>query len=251
MNKESARILNRLTSEFYTRNATTFSATRTRAWDGWLRCADVLRELGMWNKLASVLDIGCGNLRFEAFLAEQRETLPEIWAIDNCTPLLPKDHGVHFRKLDIIETLIEGSTLAETLDAPPCELVCAFGVMHHIPGAANRTRFLDSLLEMTSPGGYALVSLWQFMKDERISKKALKTTDEALEANPNLELEKGDYLLGWQETRGSYRYCHNYGEREIQELIAHAEKQAELVTRFEADGKPGNLNAYLILKRNV
>lgn len=57
-----------------------------------------------------------------------------------------------------------------------------------------------------------------------------------------------DYLLGWQDTQGLYRYCHHFDEPEIERLLAAVADSAELVSRFEADGKTGNLNEYVVLR---
>ncbi len=244
-------ILNKLTNEFYKSNAASFSATRTRAWDGWLKCADILRERGALEGIERVADIGCGNLRFETFLEDQLDEFPEIWAVDNCTTLLPEGAHVHFQELDIVDTLIEDKALKKKLSVPSCDLVCAFGVMHHVPDTDNRKALLDSMLEITRPGGYAIASFWQFMKDDRIARKAQETTCIALDAHPELELEQDDYLLGWQDKTDTFRYCHHFSEEQISVLADYASTRAELVSRFEADGKSGKLNAYLVLKKKT
>lgn len=251
MDKVSSHILNNVTTEFYRCNADSFSATRSRAWDGWLQCADVLRAHGAWESIARVADIGCGNLRFMAFLDDQSDEIPEIWAVDNCTSLLPEGACVHFQKLDIVKTLIDDGTLDGKLSIPPCDLVCAFGVMHHVPGASNRKALLSSMLDITQPGGYVIASFWQFMKDERIARKALETTQILLDMYPELELEQDDYLLSWQDRDDTFRYCHHFEERQIDVLADHESPRADLISRFEADGKSNNLNAYLILKKKA
>ena len=62
------------------------------------------------------------------------------------------------------------------------------------------------------------------------------------------ELPPNDYLLGWQDTQGLYRYCHHFDEPEIERLLAMVADSADLVSRFEADGKTGNLNEYVVLR---
>ncbi len=249
MDSVSSHILNELTTEFYRRNAESFSTTRSRAWDGWNQCAGILRERGAWTSIARVADIGCGNLRFKAFLDDQLDECPEIWAVDNCTSLLPEAARVHFQELDIVKTLIEDGTLEGKLRVPPCDLVCAFGVMHHVPDAINRKALFESMLDITRPRGHVIASFWQFMNDDRIARKALETTKIAIDAYPDIALEQDDYLLGWQDRDDSFRYCHHFDAQQIDELADHVSALAEPVSRFEADGKSGNLNAYLILKK--
>ena len=59
-----------------------------------------------------------------------------------------------------------------------------------------------------------------------------------------------DYLLGWQDTQGPHRDCHHFDEPEIERLLAMsvADSAGVLVSRFEADGKTGNLNEYVVLR---
>ncbi|WP_281624914.1 hypothetical protein [Senegalimassilia anaerobia] len=48
--------------------------------------------------------------------------------------------------------------------------------------------------------------------------------------------------------QGLYRYCHHFDEPEIERLLAMVADSADLVSRFEADGKTGNLNEYVVLR---
>lgn len=121
MDTATARTLSTLTSDFYARVSSSFSETRQHAWQGWERVtketADAIRP-GM-----RVLDLGCGNLRFERFLigriansgaesearagsagraaasseavahdkraaANTSGRLLRAWAVDNCAPLV-------------------------------------------------------------------------------------------------------------------------------------------------------------------
>ena len=134
MNRETVRALCQLNTEFYERNAASFSQTRTAPWEGWRRCMaacgfDGLDEaLGpsMDTQIAdSVLDIACGNLRFEAFLAN---TYPHVdwsfFAVDNCEPLVMSGQEdiakkVHFtcrRHWGV--TLLDGLSAAEPANTP-------------------------------------------------------------------------------------------------------------------------------------
>ena len=61
--------------------------------------------------------------------------------------------------------------------------------------------------------------------------------------------EPGDHLLDWQDGT-SLRYCHHFEEDEINRLIAAL--PAGTVRAFErywADGRAGNLNRYVLLRR--
>lgn len=292
--------LNALTSEFYAREAASFSATRQSPWHGWERAWDtiVAADPAFAARALSVLDLGCGNLRFERFLAERATGPLAVTAIDNCAPLVkdsrqpasnpapPNAAGrqctfadnpenatpphaeegpaarrpvaVDFRHIDIVESLLEDALA----DYPPrsiCDLAVAFGLMHHLPTLALRARVLRELISALRPGGFAIVSFWQFLNDPRLAAKAQATTAEGRAERGLPPFQENDFLLGWQEARHIYRFCHHAPDSEIDALLATAERELvradspnpafREMTRFSADGKAGNLNRYVVLQR--
>ena len=261
MDKKTQAKLISLTSEFYSKVADSFSETRQNAWDGWER---VMSSVELPPNF-ELLDVACGNLRFEKFL-EQRGTVPRqkgtvptarlelsqapalrpegtvlekagtvlksAICVDNCELLLPEGipDFVRFENKDLF---------SETLDYS-VDLVVCFGFMHHIPSFERRKAFLEMLMNNVKSGGYVALSFWQFMKDERIAKKA-----EGLTKKCDLQLEEGDFLLGWKNRADVFRYCHNFSDEEIGSLC----EGLEVVAEFSEDGKSHNLNKYVILKK--
>ena len=309
MTRATVRALCQLNTEFYERNAASFSQTRTVPWEGWRRCMaacgfDGLDEAALDQPVDaqiadSILDIACGNLRFEAFLAN---TYPHIdwsfFAVDNCEPLVASGQEdiakkVHFTCEDIVSNLLEGLPAAEPANVPalaaatPFDLVVSFGFLHHIPSFDLRQQFLLEALSQVKPGGYLVVSFWQFLNDPAKRAKIEQTHAEALaffascaetrandrdaldrgagsssSGNPDLScpkltaffadsLEPNDYFLGWKNEPSNYRYCHHFSNEEIDRIIAALAPHATVVESFSADGKPGNLNRYVVFKREV
>lgn len=370
MSRAAVRALCQLNTEFYERNAASFSQTRTVPWEGWRRCMaacgfDGLDEavldqpvngqaadqaadadaqafgdqadeqateshsihdqtpvsqpidgpsaegaaacsqaavmgLSVSRSLTrSVLDIACGNLRFEAFLAN---TYPHIdwsfFAVDNCEPLVASGQEdvakkVHFTCEDIVSNLLDGLPAAEPANVPalaaatPFDLVVSFGFLHHIPSFDLRQQFLLEALSQVKPGGYLVVSFWQFLNAPAKRAKIEQTHAEALaffvscaetrandrdaldrgagsssSGNPDLScpkltaffagsLEPNDYFLGWKNEPSNYRYCHHFSNEEIDRIITALAPHATVVESFSADGKPGNLNRYVVFKREV
>lgn len=242
MDLTTARKLSAITTDFYQRVSPSFSATRQHAWPGWERvCSELKIERGSRLK---VLDLACGNLRFERFLAGEGIAC-EAWAIDSCDELvhlgekqLPND-SVHCQHLDVASLLYESGALAHALDAPPCDLAVCFGFMHHLPLARQRADVLRAMVQSVRPGGHVAISFWQFAKDERIMAKAKPVESGGL----------GDYLLGWQNEQDVWRYCHSFSKAEVDEMAEACAAQARELTRFSADGKRGDLNCYLVLER--
>lgn len=257
-----------LNTAFYREQAESFSSTRETPWPGWRRlipflCAGMPEaEVAAHAPAMSVLDVACGNLRFERFLTQE---LPAVrfrfHAVDNCGELASGNHGLPglvFHELDVLQQLLaqdEAATQPAPLDAlPRCDLVGCFGFMHHIPSFELRGRLFRFLVERARPGGLIAVSFWQFMHDARLARKAVDA-ERAARTRPELlalnlrELDPGDHLLGWQNT-DALRYCHHFEDEEIDRLIAALPTgTARETCRYSADGRSGDLNRYVILQR--
>ncbi len=246
-----------LTGEFYRANAESFSQTRQSPWQGWVRLLEVMDSVAKQKPLR-VLDLACGNLRFERYLAD---ALPckmlSGYAVDNCDPLVEAGERnesdalsrMSFQSLDVIQRL-SGGSLRGSLEAPDasCDLAVSFGFMHHVPLERWRMGLLRALIAKVCPGGFVAVSFWRFLNSDKLARKAQETTSCARVELELPELPPNDYLLGWQDTQGLYRYCHHFDEPEIERLLAMVADSADLVSRFEADGKTGNLNEYVVLR---
>lgn len=303
MDIATARSLIELNNRFYTRNAASFSATRSAPWAGWRALSELLAQHGWSNpdddgtgaaEERRVLDLACGNLRFERFLADEFPKLNlRFVAVDSCAELAcdtaVRDINCTYRQIDVLQALLDcdentpgsacpavviapGSTCpavtitpesscpavfiapgnAPAPEAGPTFDLCAtFGFMHHVPGEHLRRRLLDRLLDRTSPGGLLAMSFWQFMSDDRLSRKA-DQADSAMRAQGRIDmsrLDANDHFLGWQTDPSPLRYCHHFDEREIDELVASVGTRAREVARYSADGSSGTLNRYLVLER--
>lgn len=252
----TAEQLIRITSEFYAQQAQSFSATRQMPWQGWQQCLDAMHQLSAGKK-PFVLDVGCGNLRFARFLCDEAGIVPATYfAVDNCKPLVESgETNAHiselaFIELDVIKSLLD-NTLSSRLTVSACDLVVAFGFLHHVPGAERRLQLLRTLLEKTKPGGYVCVSFWQFMNNQKLAAKAQETTAQGLQAVgiDASDLEENDYLVGWQDKANTWRYCHHFSQEELDELLASLGSDVRVCAQFSADGKDNNLNRYVILQR--
>lgn len=225
----------------------------------------------------SVLDVACGNLRFEVFLVGEYPAIDwRFFTIDNCEPLVKSSEtlgeepaqsiaeNVNFTCEDIIANMLDNLPPFEPANTPelasafPFDFVVSFGFMHHIPGFDLRAKFLKHALSYAKPGGYLVVSFWQFFNNESKREKIEKTHTEALEffaadfslALDQTALEPGDYLLGWKNKPGQYRYCHYFTNEEIDALVEQLSTHAQLVDSFTADGKTNDQNHYVVLRRN-
>ncbi len=214
-----------------------------------------------------VADLACGNLRFEAFLQQALPSTPlSVVALDACESLPVSRSDTRFVRCDLIEELSSGTlgeTLREAMDARatdstdvpvPAErfdLAVCFGFMHHIPLPEWRARLIEAMLHAVKPGGFACVSFWRFADDKGLAEKAPHTHAEGcdeLDLDP-AAFNAGDYLLGWKNRPGAYRYCHSFTDSDIDSLVAALPPNAKTAARFRADGRTGSLNEYLVLQR--
>ena len=204
----------------------------------------------------SVFDLACGNLRFERYLAE---ALPHVdvraYTVDSCDELAA-DVGipaisVTYESSDIVGGLIAGAPLSELHHAPQVDMAVSFGFLHHVPGEEPRVRVLNGLIDAVRPGGCVAVSLWQFMNNPALAAKAHATHAQASKALGFAAdaFDEGDYLLGWKNIEGAWRYCHHFSDEEARRLIDAVSPRARLVDVFEADGRTGAMNKYLVFKR--
>ena len=322
MNAQTAQALNKMNAKFYAALASEFSATRQSKWQGWehitclmrevfgegvLSCVDVAcgsaaglannrmcektRDAATASKHLSCVDVACGNLRFQKFLLESFPNASfDFLCLDNCESLkaegyfgeISKDAraNLQFSQCDIVTCLLDDAPLP--IRKEQAQLVSSFGFMHHIPGFSTRVSFLQQLFEATTPEGLIAVSLWRFMDDPKLAKKAHVSHEKALVAlqkeledstnggsafcditpdanaldtstrtNSALDLDKNDYLLGWQEQGEYFRYCHHFDNEEIEAIIATAIDTGlvSLQDRFDADGRTEALNTYLVFRR--
>ena len=255
--------MNRLNESFYRDNARSFDQTRQTAWPGWERCLCIGHTTGALPQYGSVrvLDVASGNLRLARYLAKR---LPGVrvsyHGIDSCPMLargvrLPEGWDVTLQDLDVVSALLDKKLeedLGVRLEGGAADLVACFGFFHHVPTTEARRRLLQELLSYTRTGGLCCVSLWRPMSDRRIAKRARESTRAGLRSLglSEKELDKGDYLLGWQGRPDTWRYCHHFDEEEIDWLVRAVQGTAELTARFCADGKAGDLNSYLVLTRS-
>lgn len=251
------------------------SCVESRSATGTVSCGEAGKVFG---SAVLLLDVALGNARFEHALITQFPHVNwKFYGVDACDDLLTSafevpvdymsrdvcellyahlEHDVRFSrdvplkpdtqpKLDAVERL--------HLHAVQVDYAVSFGFMHHIASFEARALFLQLLCTCVKPGGAVCVSLWQFMKSPRLSEQALRFTPAACEQYgiAQKHLEQGDYFLSWQNDSQSFRYCHSFSDSEIQRLVECVKPYAQLECMFCADGKEGNLNCYLVLRRSV
>ena len=256
LNAETVDNLLAINRRFYDRFATSFSDTRQRPWRGWDR---VLEHLpGSATRALSVLDVGCGNGRFAAFLADHQRPASRFVGLDNSSRSLLEvaqrscshlpDH--RFQPFELIT-----QSLAEVLDGERFDVIVLFGVLHHVPGLHHRRNLLRTLGRHLAPDGGLVATAWLRDRYPGFEHRTVPWTRYNLRCRQHPgaagqpidrdQLETGDFLLTWKELDDTPRYCHFPDDAEIHDWVQAS--GLGLRTSFEADGRTGRDNRYLIL----
>jgi SAM-dependent methyltransferase len=121
------------------------------------------------------------------------------------------------------------------------DVVLAFAVLHHLPGAELRLQVVSKVHAHLIPGGKFIHSNWQFLNSARMRSRIQPW--ERVDMTPS-DVDPGDYLLDWR--RGGYglRYVHHFSREELETLAAEA--GFRVVESFHSDGKGGKLGLYQV-----
>jgi len=261
MNDATRRALRSLNQRFYEERGLAFSRTREHHWPGWQRIAPHLERLASTHSPLRVLDVGCGNGRFAGFLAEQFQGSRHIHysGVDASEALLKEareretaDVKTHFSRGDFIED-------PDSLPEGTFHAVVLFGVLHEVPGRANRQALVARLCESVARGGILVLARWLFASRPRTRARILEWETWNKHASPVIdcaELEPGDALLPWQtpveearRTPGTsdVRYAHAIDDLEMGAITRDLPLRRFDV--FLEDGRERNLNEYSVYRR--
>ncbi|HSF15668.1 MAG TPA: methyltransferase [Vicinamibacteria bacterium] len=243
MNRQTVLALNAINARFYRERAEEFRRSRERPWRGW----DEL--VGRWGPLPnrpSVLDVGCGNGRFATFLTQRIGRDFTYVGIDS-SPLALTEARKRLGEEAVLlqhDFVASKSSLPRELNGRCFDVVVLFGVLHHVPGAANRFRLLRQLAEHVE--GRLVLTVWRFVDFERFRRKLVSWDDylrrEGIDLD--LDLEPGDHIMTWGAAPTGFRYCHALDDDEARRLVEGL--GLKIQEFFDPEGEP---NRYFVLKR--
>jgi SAM-dependent methyltransferase len=252
MDHETQRLLGEINQRFYAERAVDFSATRDHFWPGWERLLPLLPQPAEGRGLR-VLDVGCGNGRFGRFLHEHGVATERYVGLDASPTLLEHARAsLPAQACELVQVDLLGSQSEDALPRGPFELVVAFGLLHHVPAYASRRALLRRMLGRTAQDGLLVCTFWRFGDARRFASRHVPWqdyNDVAREPIDTSQLEEGDHLLGFGPSHGPPRYCHHCDDAEIDSLLE--ESDLEILARFDADGRSGDLNHYAVMQRTA
>ena len=236
MKPEIAQKLVSLNHQFYQSFADDFSETRGRLQMG------VLKVLERIPKKASILDLGCGNGKVAHHLA-QNDFKGTYLGADFSLGLLnwasadiPAGFKADFRELDLTAPSWE-----QVLPPTKFEVILCFATLHHIPSLALQVSLCRNIRQYLNDKGVLYISVWQFIRSERLIKKILPWDTVNISTQ---EVDEGDYLLDWQRGGSGTRYVHLYNPEELSQLAEIS--GYKIVESFDSDGEGGNLGLYQV-----
>jgi SAM-dependent methyltransferase len=250
MDEQTVRSLNAINRTFYSSHAVEFDQSRSAPWPGWTRLLPRIRKIRGEAPAAAlrVFDVGCGNGRFGAFLADRLPACEiHYCGVDSSPSLISRAReralpfaGVEFHQTDFVEP-------ENNLPKGPFSLIGLFGILHHVPGHDQRRDLLRRLGERLAPGGILALTTWQFESFARFQSRLTPWSEynrTAADPIDTAQLEPGDHLLPWGDGGSTHRYCHFTSEGDTRELLESL--LFEVSESYAADGREGNLNRYFI-----
>lgn len=218
----------------YSIHAHEFSQTRQSPWFGWNK----ILKYKIINPQSKILDIGCGNGRFLKFLIDNNIQFESYIGIDNSDELL-KIADYQFpntnSQISFLNIDVEDETWGEQFQETEFELIIAFGLLHHIRTFKQREQLFQTIEQLLSQDGVAVVTLWQFLLYSRFTSKIKK------------ELGENDFEMSFGK-KGATRFVHFTSDTELQNILNST--NLEVIEDFLADGDNNKLNRYVVLKKN-
>jgi tRNA (uracil-5-)-methyltransferase TRM9 len=242
VNTNTVNRLIQLNDQFYQTFALQFSATRQRLQPGVHKIlSDGIRsEPTPIRENVNILELGCGNGELARTLAHRdldvRYTGLDFNAmlLEIARQSLPADWQANFYQANL--ALPEW---ARDLPHFPYDVILAFAVLHHLPGAELRRQVLEKVRELITPDGVFIHSEWQFLNSPRLRERIQPWEQAGLTAD---DVDPGDYLLDWREGGYGLRYAHHFSEAELEALAGKTGFQ--VIETFYSDGEGGNLGIY-------
>lgn len=254
MDSTTRNALAAINRRFYSHLASEFDASRAHPWPGWTQLLD---HAPAFETAPRVLDVGCGNGRFGAWLAEHLGLPLDYLGLDGEPALLRSAEQrlgalagdlrlVHFDLAADASDAAPESELDALLDHRRFDWIALFAVLHHLPGEARRRALVRRLAARLAPGGILTLSYWLFDNAAEWRAKTVPWSAVRHLVDP-AQLEEGDHLLRWDGRPDPPRYCHLPSDAEIDRLLAAVETPC--VARFRADGRDRASNLYLAFRR--
>jgi SAM-dependent methyltransferase len=234
MQPEIQNQLRAINQQFYQTFAGPFSATRSRLQAG------VHKVLESLPATARLLDLGCGNGNLARALYRQGHKGPYL-GMDFSPTLIAETQAALEAPFTFLQADLAMPGWDENIPDSPYDVILAFAVLHHLPGAELRRAVLQRVRAHLVPGGRFTHSNWQFLNSARLRARIQPWEQVGL---TDADVDPGDYLLDWRRGGEGLRYVHHFSPEELMGLAA--ETGFRVLETTWSDGEGGNLGLYQV-----
>ncbi len=219
MDQQTQKNLLAIVKRNYQEIAEVFNQTRKKpAWPEIVKLADLVEDGD------KILDAGCGNGRFLQLFDNKRIN---YIGIDSSVDLIERarknlqtknfegkfqDSSSRFQVLDILAL--------EELPEKDFDYIFCIAVLHHLPGAASRLKFLKQMKNKIKPTGKIIITVWNLWSRAKFRKLILKNFWQKIRGRSKLDF--GDILFDWNNSQGecvSQRYYHAFNQYGLKKLF--------------------------------
>ena len=252
MTNDTESKLIKLNKEFYDKIGKHWNNKPDYFWAGWDKLLPYIKSKIESCESVSILDLGCGNGRFAAYL---NTYFPDAkisytgtdYAFDD---KIKVSYGDNIKVKFVSQDLLQETWLFQenTFD-----IIVAFGLIHHIPGIRLTNVFLDNIQKYLDKNGLCVITTWQYMRLERLQKRIMtgieKQEIQSKMAISESEFRPGDNFLDWVKGNSGVRFSHYFTELEMVNLLA--DHNLKSVETYLADDREQNRNQYFVIKKSV
>lgn len=203
-----------------------------------------MKQIARLKKGQKVLDLGCGNGLVAGEIIARGVKYYGIDISNGLIKVARKKYNQEI-KSGVVQFKVGDACKKLPYQNNFFDAAVSFAVLHHIPSDDKRLKFLQELRRVLKPGGWAGIIVWNLLNDWPRKRFGI---EEQLK-NPNPDLDKNDFLVGWKATPGKdvKRYIHSFLASELKDLAERAGFKKITVGYYVRAGKKEKNGEELVL----
>ena len=169
-------------------------------------------------RLATVLDVGCGNGIVYEFLAQKSIFYTGV-DVSNKLIQIARSRAIKRKGAAHYKFRVASITALPFRDTLFSNVFC-FAILHHVPSNELRETAFAEVFRVLKPGGELCVTVWNMFSDYAREKFALDVQMKNIQKN----FDAHDFFIPWKATREKNvtRYVHGFTKEELSGLAREA-----------------------------